>query len=316
MDIARYVVRKLAALLPVWLAVSLFAFLLGVAAPGDPAYFVLVADGLAEPTEEEIVEMRMELGLDRPLHVQYLSWLAAAFQGDFGGSFNDGREVGPEILRRLPLTLRLSAAALVVTLIVGVGVGLVMARAPNTVVDRLGQLLALTLISVPNFWLAILLIGVFSEILRWLPTSGTGSLAHWLMPAFVLASGAMGLTMRLSRGSILEEMHKHYVVTAESKGLKAGAVLLGHGFPNALMPVVTVLGTYWANILGGSVIVETIFALPGVGQYAVTGMMNRDYPVVQAYVLLTGTIFVLANLSIDLAYVALNPRVRLLGAPE
>lgn len=316
MDIIFYTARKLAALLPVLLVISLFSFFLGVAAPGDPAYLMLVADGLTEPSEEEVSEMREKLGLNQPLHIRYFSWLFGAVQGEFGRSFEDGREVGKEIIRRFPVTIRLSLLSLFISSLLGIGWGLLMARFANRLLDHIGQVLAMCLISIPGFWLAILMIGFFSEALRLLPTSGSETFYHLIMPAFVLAAGTIGLTMRLTRGVLLEEMHKLYIVTADSKGLKQRIVHCFHAFPNALIPIITVLGTYWGNILGGSVIVETIFSVPGIGEYAITAISNRDFPVVQAYVWLTGTTFVLVNLAIDLFYFFLDPKLFMAGGDQ
>jgi peptide/nickel transport system permease protein len=310
LEILSFTAKKLLAVIPVLLSISVFAFLLGVAAPGDPAYFTLIADGATEPTEAEIAATRARLGLDRPMGVRYLNWLGGALTGDFGSSFMDGRPVGREILNRLPVTLHLSLVSLGVAVFFGIGLGVLMAAFADGPVDRLGQTMALGLISVPGFWLAILMIGLFSEHLHWLPSHGMGTWVHLWMPSCVMAAGTIGLTMRICRASLLAEMHKAYIVTVRSKGVRERFLYGFHGLPNALIPVVTVLGTFWGNLLGGAVIVETIFGIPGIGQYAITSIMERDFPVVQAYVLLTGGGFVLVNLGIDLLYMALNPRIR------
>lgn len=312
----RYIVKKLLFIIPVCICISLFAFLLGVASPGDPAYFILVADGLVEPTEQEIAETREVLGLNEPLYTQYGRWLFSVIKADFGRSFYDGRPIGKEILNRLSRTVVLAVTALGIASCIGLTGGYLSVCFAYTLTDKLGRVFSLLLISIPGFWLAIVAISLFSEKLGWLPTSGLGSFRHYILPSLVASAGTSGSAIRIFRASLLDELHKPYITTAESKGLPSSGIILNHGFRNALMPVVTVLGTYWGHILGGTVIVETIFAIPGIGQYAVQGILNRDYPVVQAYVLLTGFIFVLVNLLIDLIYLYLNPKLRLGESPE
>jgi peptide/nickel transport system permease protein len=311
-----YLVKKLLSAIPVAIGLTIIAFLLGVAAPGDPAYFALANDGLTEPTPEELERMREKLGLDEPVHIQYLNWLLDAVQGDLGESFRSGLPVAEELGRRLPVTLNVSLLALVFAVLIGIPVGVAAAAFHNRGIDRAGQLFSLVLISVPGFWLGILFITLFAEILKILPTSGYGGLVHLLMPSFVLAAGTIGVTVRLTRASLLDELHKDYILTARSKGLSPFSIVTGEALQNSLIPVITLIGTYLGNIIGGSVIVEVIFALPGMGQFAINGVMNRDFPVIQGYVLITGSVFIIIHLGIDLFYLLLNPQIRLGGKQE
>lgn len=309
----KYLLRRLAHIIPVALGLTLIAFTLGNIAPGDPAYFVLANDGLTEPTEEELERVRGRLGLDKPFFVRYFSWLGNALRGDLGESYRSGLPIAEELRRRLPVTLNVSFLALLFTVLIGIPAGMLSAARHNRFADRAGQAGALTLISVPGFWLGILFITLFAEYLKILPTSGYGGLRHLLMPSFVLAAGTIGITIRLTRASVLQEMQKDYIITAASTGTRRSSLFLEHALPNSLIPVITLLGSYLGGIIGGSVIVEVIYALPGMGQYAINGVMNRDFPAVQGYVLITGSVYIIMHLLIDLAYVFLNPKIRLGG---
>lgn len=306
-----YVLRKLLSAIPVAVGLTIIAFFLGTIAPGDPAYFALANGGLTEPTAQELESMRVKLGLDKPLHVQYARWLGRALRGDLGESFRSGSSVWDELRRRLPITLNVAACALAFTVVIGVPIGVAAAAFHGQSVDWLGRLVSIVLISIPGFWLAILCITLFAEILQILPTSGYGTLRQLVLPGFVLASGSMGVTIRLTRASLLDQLHKDYILTAESKGLRRSVIVTREAFRNSLIPVVTLIGTYLGNIIGGSLIVEVIFAVPGMGQFAYDGVLNRDFPVIQGYVLITGTVFIVAHLGIDLLYSLLNPQIRL-----
>lgn len=267
--------------------------------------------GFDAPTEAEIAAMRENLGLNRPLPVQYLSWVAGLFQGDFGTSIYTDRPLVDEFAGRLPTTLALAGAALVLAVLIGLPAGLAMGYWAGRFGDRAGRLVALTLLSVPGFWLALMLILIFAETLRWLPTSGLGSWQHLVLPALVLSTGMAALLMRLSRAVMLEALAEAHITAARSRGLVEARVVLVHALKGAAAPLITVTGSYFGAILGGSVIVEVIFAIPGIGQYAVEGIFNRDYPVIQGYVLFTAGIYVVFNLLADLACLLVNPQLRL-----
>ncbi|MEK8132831.1 nickel ABC transporter permease [Paenibacillus filicis] len=309
----RYVFRRIAAAIPVLLGISFIAFVLSVASPGDPAVEALSMNGIKEPTEQEIAVKRQELGLDDPLAVQYGRWLWRASHGDLGTSYMTKESVSGELLRRLPVTLSVSGLALLFAAGTGIPLGMLMALKKNGWFDHAARAVALTLISIPGFWLAILLISLFAEKLHWLPTSGYGTFRHLIMPALVLASGTSAVLMRLTRAALLEVWNQSYMVTAKAKGLPDLRILVIHALRNALIPLVTVLGTYFGAILGGSVIVEVIFAVPGIGRFAMDGIFRRDYPVIQGYVVFTGLVYVIFNLLVDLSYLWIHPQMRVGG---
>lgn len=309
-----YILRRVALAVPVLLGATLIAFLLGVAAPGDPAREALGQSGIGEPSAAEVAAMRTQLGLDRPLLAQYGDWLGRLLKGDLGTSYITREPVADELLRRLPVTLELAMCAVVLAAVLGIGGGLLMGYFHGRLVDQVGRLASLLILSMPGFWLAIVLIMVFAEHWKVLPTSGYGRPEHLVLPAVVLASGTTAIVMRLTRSMMLEVMHQPYVTAARGRGLSEGAVVFRHMLRNMLVALVTVLGTYFGSILGGSVIVEVVFALPGIGRYAVDAIFSRDYPVIQGYVVFTSLIFVGFNLLVDLVCLWLSPQTRTGGA--
>ncbi|SMP51087.1 peptide/nickel transport system permease protein [Anoxynatronum buryatiense] len=309
-----YVWRRLLALVPVLVGISIIAFALGVLAPGDPAEIALNRSGLYTPTPEQIAQVRSELGLDRPLVVQYGHWFQNLLRGDLGTSYTNGRPVAGELLRRLPLTLQLAGSAFMLTCFSGLFFGTLAVVFHREWPDRLINLMVNLLLSFPGFWLALLLILVLAENRSLLPTSGTGTLAHFVMPTLTLSAATSAIAIRLTRASLLQEMGKPYMLAARAKGLHRFRLVATNALPNALPPVMALLGNYLGGILGGSVVIESIFALPGIGSYAIEAIFTRDYPALQGYVLITGTFYVLVMLLVDLLSVMLNPRVRLGGA--
>lgn len=310
MDVIKYLGKRILSLVIVLLGISLFAFFLGTASPGDPAEEVLRRRGVELPTEQQLEDMREELGFNRPWIERYLDWLENALHGNLGTSFFDRRDVGDEITRRLPMTLRLSFLAMSMTICMGIGIGMIMALNRNKLTDKILRGVSILLLSVPGFWLALFLILIFSEKLRWLPTSGYSGWQSLLMPAFVLASSTIGVTARLTRGSLLKELGEQYILVANSKGMTDRKVIIKHALQNSLIPIITVLGNYFGGILGGSAIIESVFALPGLGSYVLSAIEGRDYFVVQGYVLFSGCIYVLVTLMIDLLYLFINPKIR------
>ena len=314
MAVLKYIGRRLLMLIPVLIGISLAAFLLGRIAPGDPVDDALFRIGIEFPTEADRAAMRAELGLDRPLPEQYLRWLGDALRGDLGESYTDGRDIARELMRRLPITLKVSLAAMVSAILFGVGGGVLMAACRGTWVDAVLKALSTLLLSVPGFWLALFLITVFAEWLHLLPTSGLDrGIFSLILPAVTLSAANVGSTSRFTRGNILAQMGEQYIVVANAKGISQKAVMLGHAFRNSLVPIVTLIGNYFGGILGGSTIIENIFAIPGLGTYVLSAINNRDYPVIQGYVLLTGATFVLITLAIDLLYILVNPKIRVQG---
>lgn len=306
-----YVVRRVLALVPVWLGISLIAFTLANLAPGDPAELILQARGAREPTQQEITAMRERLGLDEPAPVRYVSWLGDAVTGDFGISYRSGRPVSQQLMERSWVTLQLALPAAAVAVALAVPIGVIAAVWRNSAVDHATRVVALSADSIPGYWLAYLLIIVFAVYLGLLPTQGRGTIAHMVMPVLTLAVGSIGSLMRLMRSSLLEVMGEDYIRTARSKGVSRLRLMYPHALKNALIPVVTVAGLLLAHFVTGVMIVEFVFSWPGVGRFVVDSIFQRDYPVIQGFVLLAGTVFVLINLVVDLLYVWLDPRIRL-----
>lgn len=310
-----YALRRLLLLIPFLIGITILSFLLGVIAPGDPAVAVLTMDGSMEPTAEELAAMRHAMGLDQPLWTQYGNWLSHAAVGDLGRSYLTQKPVLGEILRRFPVTFELALWAMGWILLLGIPSGLWAARHKDTKPEWVLRAVALVFISVPGFWLAILCMLLFSEEMRLLPSSGYGSALQMVMPSFVLAAGTSGAVLRLLQTSVLEVMEKDFIVSERAKGLPLGLILRRHVLPNAMMPVITMLGTFFGSILGGSVIIEDMFSLPGMGSYVLAAIWGRDYPVIQGYVIVSGTIFIVFNYLVDLSYYVLNPAVRNGGRP-
>jgi ABC-type dipeptide/oligopeptide/nickel transport system permease component len=273
---------------------------------GDPVLLMVSPD--APP--DVVTNTRHALGFDRPLYEQFARYLGNAAHGDLGLSLRMSRPVTTLIVERLPATLELTMAALVIAVVVAIPAGIVSAVKRGTVVDRLAMAGAVAGQAVPIFWLALLLIALFGVRLRWLPVYGSGSLAHFVLPAVSLSTIIMGRLARLVRSSMLEVLGQDYVRTARAKGLGESRVLVVHALKNASIPIVTLLGLQFAQLLGGAVVTETIFAWPGIGRLVVEAIFNRDFPVVQGVVLVVSLIFVAVNVLVDLCYAVLDPRIR------
>jgi len=305
-----YFLSRILGLLPVLIGITIFAFLIGVASPGDPAYIALTRDGVSEPTEMDLREKRHELGLDLPLHQQYTRWVHHLLKGDLGNSMYNDEPIGDEIARRLPVTLKLALSSLTISIVLGLSFGTLMTIFKGCFIDKLLQTICSFMVSIPSFWLGIVFITIFAEILGWLPSSGIESWRGYVLPSLVLATGSIGVSARLARANFLGELSKHYVLVAEAKGLKSAYIGLFHVIRNALIPIITYFGMYFAAILGGSSVIESVFALPGLGSYVIEGIFNRDYFVLQAYVLISGTVYVTVNLGIDMLYFIINPKMK------
>jgi ABC-type dipeptide/oligopeptide/nickel transport system permease component len=303
-----YVVRRLGTTIPVLFGVTVVAFVLTYLLPGDPAR-ALAGERYRE---EDLGRLRHELGLDRPVVLQYTAYLAKLGRGDLGDSFATGRPVAAELAERFPRTLLLAAASMVVSVLLGIGLGVLAAWRKGRLLDRLSMLFALGGISVPVFVSAILLLWIFAVTFRWLPPSGyvDADPRALILPAVTLGVRSAAVLARMTRASLIEVLGQDFVRTGRAKGAGEAAVLLGHGLRNALVPVVTLVGLDFGSYLSGSVLTESIFAWPGVGQYALTAILRRDFPAVQGTVLFLSLVFVLVNLAVDLAYGALDPRIR------
>lgn len=302
----RYVLARLLLTIPLLLGVSLCVFLLGELAPGDPVTIMLGE----QATEHEIATLRRQLGLDLPLPVQFVRFVANAVRGDLGISFRSKRPVAEEIFSRFPATAELTAAGIVVGLTLGLGLGVTAALRHNSPWDRFAILVAMFGGSMPVFWSGLLLIVLFAVLLGWLPATGRGTPQHLVMPSLALGLNAAALIARITRSSMLETLGQDYVRTARAKGLDERAVVLGHALRNAAIPVATVVGLQVGGLLAGAVLTETVFAWPGIGRLVVLSIEQRDFPVLRGCVLLIATIFTLVNLALDVLFVRLDPRIR------
>ena len=303
----RYVRTRLLAALPVLLGVSILVFSMLHLLPGDPAQIIL---GEAVTSAQDLARLRRELGFDAPLHVQYARFLGRALSGDLGRSLQSRRPVLDEILAQLPSTVQLTLAGLALAVVVGVVLGVAAATHRGSWADTLCMLLALGGLSMPAFWLGLMLIFFFALQLGWLPATGQGGLARLVLPALTLGYGAAGVIARLVRSSMLEVLRIEYVTTARSKGLAERRVVYRHALRNALIPVITIVGLQFGALLGGTVVIETVFARQGIGRLLVGAILYKDFPLVQGIVLFTASAYVLVNLLVDLGYALTDPRIR------
>ena len=311
----KYLLRRMAATIPVLLLVSLMSFAVIWLVPGDPAAAFL--DSSASP--EQVARLRHELGVDQPLPVQMVEWYGRILSGNLGESILLRRSVGAALLERLPVTLSLAGLALILAVVFGIAAGILAAIRRGTLADQSIMTLALLGLSVPDFWLGLVLIVVFAVGLGWLPSGGfvpitqsvTGWLATMAMPALTLALVQMGFIARMTRSAMLDVLHQDFMRTADAKGLSYRFVIMRHGLPNAMMPILTVIGIIAGSLLGGAVGVEQVFSLPGVGRLIIGAIMSRDFPVIQGGLLFLGLIYLVINLAVDLLYAAVDPRIRL-----
>jgi peptide/nickel transport system permease protein len=301
-----YVMRRLLMLIPVLLGVSFLTFAIAQITPGDPV--VLMLGNYA--TSERVTELREQLGLDDPFLVQYARYVWNAMRGDLGKSIRGQTPVLDEIVARFPSTLELTMSAMLFAVIGGVSAGVVAATTRRRWVDGMTMVIALVGLSVPSFWLAIILIILFGINLGWVSVTGGEGIKDLILPSFCLGVGPAAVLARLTRSSILEVVREDYVRTARAKGLSERVVTLRHVLSNALVPVVTLIGLQFASLLGGTVFIESVFARPGLGRFAVNAITARDFPQIQGVVLFAATVYVLFNLSIDLLYGFLDPRIR------
>lgn len=310
----RYILAKILDLVPILFGISLLIFFLIHLVPGDVISIMM----FQQATPEKVREIRELFGLDRPLHIQYLHWIGRVLKGDLGRSIVTGRPVLTDIIERFPVTLELSILAALFSLALAIPFGILSGIRPRGAADALGNLVTLLGLAVPSFWLATILVLIFSVKLSWLPPIGYVSLftdpvenlRRMALPAISLASYMTATVMRMTRSSFVEVLGQDFVRTARAKGLPERAVLLKHALRNTLISVTTMSGIEIAKLLGGSLIIEQIFALPGMGRYAVEAIFARDYPIVQGTVLVVALSFVLINLIVDTLYVFIDPRVK------
>lgn len=309
----RYLAERVAWLLVSLITLSIITFGLGVLAPGDPAEVVL-EHRLNQPAPREQIEVQRHLmGLDRPVAVQYLRWLSAAARGDLGSSWLKGLRVADALRERIPRTAALAAAAAGLSVIIGVPTGILAAVRRGSLADHACRLAALIGASVPSYFIAYILILVFAVHFRALPVFGFGSAANLVLPAVTLSLGPAAVLARLTRSTVLDVLGEDYVRTARAKGAPQRRVLVAHALRNSLVPLLTVVGLSLGHLLGGSLIVEWVFAWPGMGELAISAIHARDYPLIQGFVLFAGAVYVAVNFSVDLAYAWLDPRIRVGG---
>jgi len=301
----RYILNRLFYMIPILFGVSIVVFLMLHLVPGDPARLVAGPDA----TLEDVEIIRSSLGLDRPLPVQYVSWLGNLFHGDLGRSARTHRPVTSELRLTVPATVELTLAAITIAILLGVGAGTIAAVRRNSIFDYTSMVVALLGVCTPSFWLGLMLMLIFAVKLDLFPTVGRGGLDHLVLPAVTLGAGAAAIIARVTRSSMLEVLNMDYIRTAHAKGLSAQAVVVRHAVKNAFIPVITVIGLEFGYLLAGAVITETVFAYPGVGRLLVDAIGYRDYPVIQGALLLLALQFALVNLVVDVLYVFFDPRI-------
>ena len=309
-----FVLRRFAGMIPILFLITIVVFLVMQALPGDPARMILGQ----EATEEALAALRERLGLNQPLHMQYLSWLGNVLTGDLGRSMVDNTPVVGIIQNALPVTLQVTGLALIIALLIGVPAGVIAATSPGRIGDSVATFIGLTCISLPGFWVAILMLYFFSLYLGWLPSSGFvrptddlwQSFMHSLMPAIALGLRPAGIFMRLVRSSMLEVMKSDYVRTARAKGLTGRAVILRHGLRTSLIPLVTILSVEFAALLGNVVVIDTIFGLPGFGRLIYNSVLRLDMTMMQSLVLIFAVAVIVINLLTDILYSVLDPRIK------
>lgn len=304
----KYIFKRLLSLIPVMLGVSLIIFTMMYFTPGDPARILL---GESAP-EENVQALRDEMGLNDPFFIQYGNWLRGiVLEGNVGQSFRTRRQVSDEIMDRFPATLQLATAGAVVSVIVGVPIGIVSATKQYSVFDNASMFVALLGVSMPNFWLAMLLIIAFALNLRWLPSSGLNEgFRSLILPAITLGTSSAAVIARMTRSSMLEVIRQDYIRTARAKGQVESKVINRHALKNALIPIITVIGLQFGGLLGGAILTETVFSIPGVGRLMVDAISTRDFPVVQGGVLFIAVTFSLVNLVVDILYAFVDPRIK------
>jgi peptide/nickel transport system permease protein len=300
-----YVIKRLLSTLPVLVGISLIIFILLRSLPGDPAQ--VIAGELA--TQETVEAIRVQLGLDKPLYVQYAIFMSNLIRLDLGKSARTSQPVTSEIWSRLPNTVLLAIVSIVLACILGIPAGILSSVKHYSLTDYVVMVLALFGISMPVFWLGLMLIIVFSVKLHLLPAGGIGTFSHIILPSFTLAIFSTAFIARMTRSSMMEVLGQDYIITARSKGLLEKIVILKHALRNAFIPIITVIGLQFGSLLGGAVLTETVFAWPGIGRLIVDSILARDYPVVQGVVLIFALLYILVNLIVDILYAYIDPRI-------
>lgn len=302
----QYIAKRLLSTIPVLIGMTLLLFLMLRSLPGDPAQ--VLAGQMASP--EDVQQIRVQLGLDQPIYVQYGKFILNLAKFDLGRSARTQNPVFDEIMTRLPNTLELSLLAIALACLFGIPAGIISAIRPYTWLDYLVTSSALFGMSMPVFWLGLMLVVVFSIILHWLPAGGTGGIQHFILPSITLAAFVVAFIARMTRATMMETLGQDYVVTARAKGLREKVVIIRHALHNAMIPIITVIGLQFGTLLGGAVLTETVFAWPGMGRLIVDSILGRDYPMIQGAILVFGLLYIFINLIVDLLYAFVDPRIR------
>lgn len=302
----RYVGKRFLQMIPILIIVAILIFTLMYFVPGDPVQIILGDNA----TEEQIAETEAALGLDQPYIVRLGNYLLGLCRLDFGTSYMKGTEVGADLMARFPNTLILATLSILFTIIIGIPLGIQCAMRANKATDKILMFLTMLGNSMPGFWLALLLVLLFSVTLNWLPSNGADSLKYFILPVVANSIGSLADITRQTRSSMLEVIRSDYVVTARSKGLPENSVIWKHALPNALIPIITLCGSRFGFMLGGTVIIETVFSIPGIGTYLVNGINSRDYPIVQGSIIYIAFIFAFIMLLTDLIYAYVDPRIK------
>lgn len=302
----KFVLRRILMMIPVILGISFIIFAIMSLTPGDPARLILGENA----SEEAVQELRKEMGLDRPFFVRYLNYLSNALRGDFGKSYRNRLSVFTEIFSRFPNTLTLAFWGISLSVVIGIPVGIVSAVRQYTIIDTTSLMAALMLTSIPAFWLGLMLMLTFSLKLNLLPTTGVDTWKHFVMPSFTLAAGTMATLIRMTRSTMLEVIRQDYIRTAKAKGAGERRIIFRHALRNALLPVVTIIGINFGFQLGGAMIIETVFAMPGLGSLMITSVRMKDTPMVMASVLFVAVAIGIINLVVDILYAYIDPRIR------
>lgn len=303
----RYILKRILLMVPVLLGVILVVFIMNHISPGNPAR-ILAGENASE---EAVAALTEELGLNDPLYIQFFNYVKGIVtKFDLGTSYQTRRPVIDELMDRFPTTAKLALLSICISAVVGISLGIISAVKQNTIIDHLSTGFALFGVSMPAFWAGMMLILVFAIYLKWLPVSGIDGWKNWIMPAFTSSMVGMATITRMTRSSMLDVICQDYIVTARAKGLSEQIIVVKHALKNALIPIITVLGIQLGTMLGGAVLTESVFSVPGLGKFMVDSIKNRDYPVVQGGVLLLAIVFSLVNLIVDIVYAYVDPRIK------
>ncbi|MEM3427630.1 MAG: ABC transporter permease, partial [Nitrososphaerales archaeon] len=303
-----YIVKRVTLVIPVFLGVSIIVFVIMVNTPGDPILIRIGVDPNVSP--EKIEAARRELGLDQPIYVQYFKFLTRLLQGDLGNNIRTGRPVAQDILEAFPRTLILAVTSIILAIAIGIPAGILSAKKQYSIFDNVASVGSLLAASMPNFWLALVLILIFSYWLKLTPISGYGTPMHLILPTIALGTALAGTVTRFTRSNMLEVIRQDFIRTAKAKGLKESIITFRHALKNALIPIVTVIGLQFGSLLAGAFFVEVVFAYPGIGRLAVQAILQKNYTVVQGAILVVSISFVLINLLVDIIYAYIDPRVQ------